>query len=79
MSIEFSDAARAFMEHWECRGASLVGFSQGPELRLLIALQDALKPQALEVVQWLLSHGYQVELMSGDGERASHHVAASWG
>jgi Cu+-exporting ATPase len=67
------------MEYWECRGASLVGFSQGPELRLLIALQDALKPQALEVVQWLLSHGYQVELMSGDGERASHHVASELG
>ena len=58
------------MEHWEWRGASLVGFSQGLELRLLIALQDALKPQALEVIQWLLSHGYHVELMSGDGERA---------
>ena len=79
MSVECSDAARAFMEYWECRGASLVGFSQGPELRLLIALQDALKPQALEVVQWLLSHGYQVELMSGDGERASHHVASELG
>jgi Cu+-exporting ATPase len=64
-----------FTEHWSSRGASILGLARDQRLLGLFALQDALKPNAAEVIRNLRGTGTQLFLISGDQKATSIAIA----
>ncbi len=63
----------------EGQGKTVVGVSRGGRVLGLVAVGDALKPDAAEAVAALRRRGLDVWLVSGDNERTARAVAAQAG
>jgi Cu+-exporting ATPase len=68
----FADAATS-------QGATVLGLALDRSLAGLIALKDAVKPGAAEVVGQLQSHGLRVYLVTGDNPRTAASIAKQVG
>ncbi len=68
-----------FAEKWSAGGATILGLAAGRELKMLIALQDTVKPAAAEVVRELTRSGLKVFLVTGDNSRTAHAIARQAG
>ena len=60
-------------------GRSLVSLAVGGRVAALLLFGDEIKATARQTVTWLLSRGFQVALVSGDGEAATRAVAREVG
>lgn len=72
-------AGRMFEEKWMSAGASLLGLGSGKTLLLLIALQDAIKSGAADVMDELKSQGLKVFMITGDHLQTAKAVAVKAG
>lgn len=72
---EAQDTAAA----WAAQGRTVLFFAQDGELQGLLALEDALRPEAAQAVQRLQQMGLEVILLTGDRERTARAVAARLG
>jgi len=68
-----------FTRKWSSEGATLVGLSIDSKLMGLIALQDALKPGAANVVKLVQNSGLKVFLVTGDNALTAASVAGKVG
>jgi Cu+-exporting ATPase len=62
---------KGFIEKWSAAGATILGLAVGRELKALIALQDALKPDAARVVEQLARGGLKIYMVTGDNRRTA--------
>jgi P-type Cu+ transporter len=76
--VDLSPAA-AFVEQWAAQGATVVGLSADHRLLGTIALRDALKPHAAEVIQQLRQDGKAIYLITGDTRRTAAAIAEAAG
>jgi heavy metal translocating P-type ATPase len=63
----------------EGEGLTVIGIARDRGLLGLIALGDALRPDAAETVRRLHALGIATSLITGDNERAAHHFARAAG
>jgi Cu+-exporting ATPase len=68
-----------FIKKWSGRGATILGVSADARLLGLIALRDALKPQAVEVVASLTKQAKRVYLITGDNAQTALAIAEQVG
>jgi P-type Cu+ transporter len=68
-----------FIEKWSASGATILGLAVERELKSVIAMQDAIKPGAAEVVAHLVRSGLKVLLVTGDNRRTALAVALQAG
>jgi len=78
MGVKVRDA-NAFVDEWSARGATVLGFALEKKLAAAIAIQDALKPGAGEVVRQLKESGLKVYLVTGDSAATATHIAKQAG
>jgi len=67
--------AEAFMTKWSGEGATVLGLAAGNQLLGALALRDALKPHAAEVVAQLARQGKAIYLITGDNLRTATTIA----
>jgi cation-transporting ATPase V len=76
-------ALAAVLERWEASGRTAVVVERdapaGRQVLGALALADTIKPEAPAAVAGLRSMGIDVQLLTGDNERAAHAVAAAVG
>lgn len=72
-------AAREAADRWMNEGATVVGLSIDANLAALIALRDAPKTGAPDVVARFRKQGLKMRLITGDSARTSHAVARQLG
>ncbi len=70
-----SEPMPKFAENWAAKGATVVGLAADQRLLAVLALRDALKPHAYEVVQSLGRQGKRVCLVTGDNAQTAAAVA----
>ncbi len=63
----------------EGRGLTVIGVAREGELLGLLALGDALRPDAVDTVRHLHALGIRTSLITGDNERAAQHFARAAG
>jgi len=71
--------AKAFVDEWSARGATVLGFALDKELAAAIAIEDALKPGASEVVRRLSAKRLKVYLVTGDSTATAANIATQVG
>jgi Cu+-exporting ATPase len=76
--VNLSEAA-AFEEKWFAQGATVLGVAADQSLLVVIALQDALKPGAPEVVRQLQAGGLRLHLVTGDNALTARAIARQAG
>jgi Cu+-exporting ATPase len=69
----------AFVEKWTTAGATILGLDVDRELKALIALQDAIKPDSARVVGELVRSGLKIYLVTGDNRRTAEAIARQAG
>jgi Cu+-exporting ATPase len=69
----------AFVQKWSSQGATISAVSIGSKLAGLIALQDALKPGAADVVKQLQASGLSTYLITGDNRLTATSIAQQAG
>lgn len=69
------ECARDFVEEWSVKGVTLMGIAVDKQVLGIIALEDAIKPAAMEVVEELKARGYSVYLLTGDNEHTARTIA----
>jgi cation-transporting ATPase V/Cu+-exporting ATPase len=74
-SAEFADV----LERWEERGRTAIVVERDSQLIGAVALADTVKPEAREAIEGLRRMGIDVELLTGDNERAARAVADAVG
>jgi cation-transporting ATPase V/Cu+-exporting ATPase len=74
---ELPDELDAVLDEWEASGRTAVVVEQGADRRILgaIALADTVKPEAKSAIAGLQRMGIEVQLLTGDNERAARAVA----
>jgi Cu+-exporting ATPase len=72
-------AGKAFEEQWTSRGGTVIGVAADGRLLATLAVQDALKPGASEVVRRLRSGGLGIYLVTGDNARTAAAIAREAG
>jgi Cu+-exporting ATPase len=73
------EAAGSFAQEWSAQAATVVGLSSGTRLLGVLALRDALKPKAAEVVTRLARTGKAVFLVTGDRAATAAAIAQAAG
>jgi Cu+-exporting ATPase len=73
------EASTRFVEEWSGKGATVIGLAVGPLLVGLIALEDAIKPDADKVVRQLQRQRISVFLVTGDNRRTAAAIAEKAG
>jgi len=73
------EAGRDFVENWSAKGASVIGLAIDQHLTALFAIQDELKPGALEVVRQLELGGANVYMVTGDNTPTALSLAKQAG
>ncbi|MBI5384873.1 MAG: cation-translocating P-type ATPase [Verrucomicrobia bacterium] len=64
-----------FIEEWTGQGATIIGVAVDRHLMGLIALEDIVKPAALEMIEELRADGYRLYLLTGDHDRTAKTIA----
>jgi P-type Cu+ transporter len=72
-------AAAAFGSEWSGRGATVLGIAADGQLLGTLAIQDALKPGAAEVVRRLQRDGLKIYLVTGDNAMTARAMAREAG
>ena len=72
-------AGEKFVAAWSPQGATIVGLARGKELLGLIAVRDALKKNAAQVVGQLQAQGLKVFLLTGDNAPTAAAIARQVG
>lgn len=72
-------AGADFAEQWTSQGATIVGVAADRELLGWVALKDALKPGAPDVVARLRKSGLKVAMVTGDNRKTAIAIAAQAG
>ena len=77
LGVPPSDAAwlADFVEHWETRGATVVGVAWAGEVRGAVAVADAIRPTSREAIAQFRRLGIEPVLLSGDNARTARAVA----
>ncbi|HEY3913347.1 MAG TPA: heavy metal translocating P-type ATPase, partial [Verrucomicrobiae bacterium] len=70
---------KGFAEKWTSAGATILGLAMDRDLKALIALQDAIKPDASRVVDELARSGLKIFLVTGDNRRTAQAIASQAG
>lgn len=78
LGIDFSHGSK-FIQTWTSQGSTLLGLAMDQRLIALFALQDALKPNAGEMVRQLQGLGRAVYLITGDNKATALAVAQQTG
>jgi len=73
------EPARAFIEEWVGKGATLLGLARGNCLIGMAAMRDAIKPGAAEVMRQLVGKGLEIYMVTGDNARTAAAIAAQAG
>lgn len=73
------DPLDATIRQLETEGRTVVGVARAEALLGILALGDALRPDARETVERLKALGVRVALLTGDNIRAARHMAANAG
>ncbi len=68
-------AHRAAITELESEGLTVIAVARDSALHGLLALGDALRPDAAETVRCLHALGIRTSLITGDNEQAAHHFA----
>jgi Cu+-exporting ATPase len=68
-----------FIAEWAPQGATVIGLAAGRTLLGLLAVRDALKPDAAGVVRQLRAQGLEIYLLTGDGALTAAGIAQSVG
>lgn len=74
-----STILRPMMERYETKGNGIVHFGRGEKLLAIIAVADRIKPTSKEAIKELKRQGYQICMLTGDGERTASAVANKLG
>ena len=74
-----TDTAPSWLEACTEQESILIAFGQGPNLFCRLALSDALKPCAAQVVERLQQDRIEVHMLTGDHEKNAAAVAAKTG
>jgi Cu+-exporting ATPase len=72
-------ARKTFIDKWSASGATILGLAAGRELKAVIALQDALKPDAAQVVAQLARGGLKIFMVTGDNRRTAQAIGEQAG
>src|SRR5262249_55880980 len=72
-------SGKPFEGKWSAQGASVLGLALYNDLLAVVALQDALKPHARDVVTSLKNTGLKVFLVTGDNPRTAATIAQQAG
>jgi Cu+-exporting ATPase len=72
-------SGKAFEEKWAQQGGTLLGFAVGQKLLGILAIKDALKSGAAEVVQKLRHDGLKIYLLTGDNALTARAIAQQAG
>ena len=78
-AIALTDDARAWLEHAEAEGRTVVCAAWDGELHGLLALADSVKPSSQRAIAELKELGLEPVLLTGDNERAARAIAAEVG
>ncbi|MBX9584546.1 MAG: cation-translocating P-type ATPase [Gemmataceae bacterium] len=73
------EAQRPRIDELESQGQTVIGVARDGVLLGLLALGDALRPDAAEAVSRLHALGIRTSLITGDNERAARHFARAAG
>ena len=77
-AVDFA-GQQARVDELEAHGWTVIGVARGGALLGLLALGDALRPDAAETVRRLHAMDIRTSLVTGDNERAAHHFAHAAG
>jgi Cu+-exporting ATPase len=77
--IHMPNALKSQLKQWEAEGKTVTPVAFNDEMEGLIALSDALKPDAEKTVQTLRDMGQDVWLVTGDNKKAAEVVAKQCG
>jgi Cu+-exporting ATPase len=69
------DPAGEFIRNWSAQGASVLGLAADEQLLGCLALRDALKPHAAQVVAQLVAQGRSAWLITGDNQLTATAIA----
>jgi len=72
-------AGEKFIAEWSGQGATIVGLASENNLLGLFAVRDALKPNAVKVVEQLRAQGLKVYLVTGDNSLTAASIARQVG
>jgi Cu+-exporting ATPase len=72
-----SEAARTFIEEWTGRGASALLLAIDVNIVAAIALTDAVKSNAREIIDRLRADGRKVAIVTGDNRRTAEAIAGN--
>jgi P-type E1-E2 ATPase len=72
-------AQKAWITELETQGMTVIGVARERALLGLLALGDALRPDAAEAVRRLHAMGLRTSLITGDNERAARHFGRAAG
>lgn len=73
------EPGQSFEAEWSRKGGTLLGIAADNWLLGMVAVQDALKPGALEVVQQLQRAGLNIYLVTGDNPLTAQAIAKAAG
>ena len=73
--VELTDA----VERWRDRGSSILQVVRGDEVIGAIALEDEVRPEAVQAVRGLHAEGIQVVMITGDAQQVADAVAHDLG
>jgi Cu+-exporting ATPase len=76
--VDFS-AHKSFIDKWSASGATILGLAIGRELKTVIALQDTLKPDAVQVIAQLAEGGLKIFMVTGDNRRTAQAIGQQAG
>lgn len=81
ISTEAADVAplRNQIENLEAQGLTVIAVAKNGNVIGLLALGDALRPDAVQTMQRLHAMGIRTSLITGDNERAARHFAQAAG
>ena len=74
-----STQGEQFIVEWSAHGATIVGLAVENHLLALLAVLDAIKPNAEQVVKQLQRQGLKIFLVTGDNSRTAAGVASQVG
>jgi Cu+-exporting ATPase len=72
-------AGEKFIAEWSGQGATIVGLASENNLLGLFAVRDALKPNAVKVVEQLRAQGLKIYLVTGDNALTAASIAKQAG
>ena len=76
---ERSEERERVLEEWEQSGRTAIVVERDSQTIGAVALADTVKPEARDAIAGLRRMGIEVELLTGDNERAARSVAAAVG